>query len=58
MSSGERPMALPKANNQIPRPCANPPPPPAEVRMPAVVRMPACHSRMFKGERPIGAATG
>ena len=31
---------------------------PAEVRMPAVVRMPACHSRRFKGERPIGAATG
>ena len=28
------------------------------VRMPAVVRMPACHSRRFKGERPIGAATG
>ena len=39
-----------------------PPPPgrwmPATVRMPAVVRMPACHSRRFKGERPIGAATG
>ena len=31
---------------------------PAAVRMPAVVRMPACHSRRFKGERPIGAATG
>ena len=30
-----------------------PPPPP-----PAVVRMPACHSRRFKGERPIGAAEG
>ena len=28
------------------------------MRMPAVVRMPACHSRRFKGERPIGAATG
>ena len=27
-------------------------------RMPAVVRTPACHSRRFKGERPIGAATG
>ena len=25
--------------------------------MPAVVRIPACHSRRFKGERPIGAAT-
>ena len=40
----------------------SPPPPgrgmPAAVRMPAVVRMPACHSRRFKGERPIGAATG
>ena len=39
-----------------------PPPPgrgmPAAVRMPAVVRMSACHSRRFKGERPIGAATG
>ena len=32
--------------------------PPHAVRMPAVVRMPACHSRRFKGERPIGAATG
>ena len=31
---------------------------PAAVRMPAIVRMPACHSRRFKGERPIGAATG
>ena len=31
---------------------------PAAVRMPAVVRTPACHSRRFKGERPIGAATG
>ena len=31
---------------------------PAAVRMPAVVLMPACHSRRFKGERPIGAATG
>ena len=30
-----------------------PPPPPR-----AVVRMPACHSRRFKGERPIGATTG
>ena len=40
-----------------------PPPPqgrgmPAAVRMPAVVRTPACHSRRFKGERPIGTATG
>ena len=26
---------------------------PAAVRMPAVVRMPACHSRRFKGERPM-----
>ena len=36
-------------------------PPPAllrTLRMPAAVRMPACHSRRFKGERPIGAATG
>ena len=31
----------------------NPPP-----ESPAVVRMPAGHSRRFKGERPIGAATG
>ena len=31
---------------------------PAAVQMPAVVRMPACQSRRFKGERPIGAATG
>ena len=31
---------------------------PVAVRMPTVVQMPACHSRRFKGERPIGAATG
>ena len=31
---------------------------PAAVQMPAVVRMPTCHSRRFKGERPLGAATG
>ena len=31
---------------------------PAVVQMPALVRMPACHSRRFKGERPVGAATG
>ena len=30
----------------------------AAVRMPAVVHMPACHSGEFKGERPIGTATG
>ena len=30
----------------------------AAVRMPAVVRMPACLSRRSKGGRPIGAATG
>ena len=41
----------------------DPPPPPgrgmpAVVRMPAVVQLPACHSRRFKGEGPIGAATG
>ena len=30
----------------------------AAGRVPAVVRTPACHSRRFKGERPIGAATG
>ena len=41
---------------KIPPAICNPPPPfPAAVRMPVVVRMPACHS---KGERPIGAATG
>ena len=28
MSSGERPIGAAKANNRIPRPCANPPPPP------------------------------
>ena len=27
MSSGDRPIGAAKANNQIPRPCANPPPP-------------------------------
>ena len=32
--------------------------PPRGRGMPAVVRMPACHSRRFKGERPMGAATG
>ena len=31
---------------------------PAAVQMPVVVRMPACHSRRFKGKRQIGAATG
>ena len=31
---------------------------PAAVQMPAAVRMPPCHGRRFKGERPIGAATG
>ena len=31
---------------------------PPAVRMPAAVWMPACHSRRFKGEWPIGAATG
>ena len=36
----------------------DPPPPPPGRGMPAVVQMPACHSRRFKGERPIGAATG
>ena len=35
-------------------PLLPPPPPP----LPAAVRMPACHSRRFKGERPIGAAKG
>ena len=41
-------------------PCKPPPPSPCPqaVRMSAVVRMPACHSRRFKGERPIGTATG
>ena len=31
---------------------------PAAVQMPTAVRMPACHSRRFKGQRPIGATTG
>ena len=31
---------------------------PVAVRMPAEVRMRAYHSRRFKGEGPIGAATG
>ena len=34
------------------------PPPPPDRGMPAAVRMSACHGRRFKGERPIGAATG
>ena len=33
-------------------------PPARPPALPTVVRMPACHSRRFKGERPIGAATG
>ena len=33
-------------------------PPPQGRGMPVAVRMPACHSRRFKGERPIGAAAG
>ena len=32
--------------------------PPRGRGMPAAVRRPACHSRRFKGERPIGTATG
>ena len=32
--------------------------PPPGRGMPAAVRMPAWHSRGFKGEGPIGAATG
>ena len=32
--------------------------PPRGRGMPAAVRMPPCHGRRFKGERPIGAATG
>ena len=31
---------------------------PTALRMPAVVQMPAGHSRRFKGERPIGAGEG
>ena len=31
---------------------------PTVVRMPAVLRTPACHSRRFKGQRPIGTAQG
>ena len=34
------------------------PPPPPGGWMPAVMRMPACHGRRFKGGRPIGAAMG
>ena len=60
-----RALIRPSGEDAMGRSCIlDPPPPPpgrgmpAAVRMPAVVRMPACHSRRFKGERPIGAATG
>ena len=59
-----RALIRPSGEDAMGRSCILVPPPPpgrgmpAAVRMPAVVRMPACHSRRFKGERPIGAATG
>ena len=59
-----RALIRPSGEDAMGRSCSldSPPPPgrgmPAAVQMPAVVRMPACHSRRFKGERPIGAATG
>ena len=56
-------LIRPSEEDAMGRSCIlDPPPPgremPAAVRMPAVVQMPACHSRRFKGGRPIGAATG
>ena len=56
------PLIRPPGEDAILRRCILDSPPgrgmPAAVQMPAVVRMPACHSTRFKGERPIGAATG
>ena len=57
-----RALIRPSGEDAMGRGCILDSPPgrgmPAAVRMPAVVRMPACHSRRFKGERPIGTATG
>ena len=57
-----RALIRPSGEDAMGRRCILDSPPgrgmPAAVRMPAVVLMPACHSRRFKGERPIGAATG
>ena len=65
-SPGEDPYesaTTPTPRGPTPRGLGCRPPPqgrwmPAAVRMPAVVQTAACHSRRFKGERPIGAATG
>ena len=57
-------LIRPSGEDAMGRSCIldSPPPPgrgmPAAVRMPAEVQMPDCHGRRFKGERPIGAATG
>ena len=57
-----RGLIRPSGEDAMGRSCILDSPPgrgmPAAVQMPAVVRRPACHSRRFKGERPIGAATG
>ena len=57
-----RALIRPSGEDAMGRSCILDSPPgrgmPAAVRRPAVVRMPACHSKRFKGERPIGAATG
>ena len=51
-----RALIRPSGEDAMGRSCILDPPP--GRGMPAVVRRPACHSRRFKGERPIGAATG
>ena len=59
-----RALIRPSGEDAMGRSCIldSPPSPgrgmPVAVRMPAVVQMCAYHSRRFKGERPIGAATG
>ena len=57
-----RALIRPSGEDAMGRSCILDSPPgrwmPVAVRMPAVVRMPACHSRRFKGERPIGATGG
>ena len=59
-----RALMRPSGEDAMGRSCILDSPPPqavqmlATVWMPAAVQMPACHARRFKGERPVGAATG
>ena len=52
--TASRALIRPSGEDAMGRSCILDAPPPP----PTAVRMPACHSRRFKGERSIGAATG